>query len=35
MVIPYVEFNKLEEVMVITEVKELPDDEELGEGEVE
>lgn len=33
MVIPYVEFNKLEEVMVITEVKELPDDEELGEGE--
>lgn len=35
MVIPYVEFNKLEEVMVITEVKELPDDEELGEGEAE
>lgn len=35
MIIPYVEFNKLEEVMVITEIKELPDNEQLGEGEYE
>ncbi len=33
MVIPYVEFGKLEEVMVVMAVKELPDELESGEGE--
>lgn len=33
MIIPYVEFGKLEEVMVVMEVKELPDEPQLGEGE--
>ncbi|KUO51563.1 MAG: hypothetical protein APF76_12975 [Desulfitibacter sp. BRH_c19] len=33
MIIPYVEFGKLEEVMVVMQVKELPEELELGEGE--
>lgn len=35
MIIPAVEFNTLEEVMVITDAMDLPDDEELGAGEDE